>query len=727
MRLIERVLRRALVLIPHVCGHLRVDAVRRAALNETRLERRHQLGVLLADCLAQVVCLRGAEARQLLGDQHRLLLIDVDTHRGGQDRLEARIGERDGLLPVLALRIRRDVLHRARAVERHERDEVLKLRGLHLPQRVAHAGALELEDAGCVALAEHRVRRLVVERQVRDVDLDALRLLDQPDRLVDHVEVAQAEEVHLEEAERLDVAHRVLRDELGVGALALQRHVLDQRAVADHDGGSVDRVLAHETLERARHVDQLLGGDLATIVGAPDGSRVVVHLAQLLAGLQALVEADLNAVGDALGDAIDGAVRETKHPAGVARGLLGGELAKGDDLRHALAPVLLDDVVHHALAAVHREVDIDIGHGLAARVEESLEQQVVADRIDVGDLEAVGDQRAGGRAAARSDADALALGEPDEVPRDEEVVGEAHLADRRQLEGEAIAQVLRGGWVAPREALLAQARQVHERVLVVRHLELREADRAEFQLNVAALRDLQRRRQQIASVGLEDALHLVGRLEEELLVGELEALLVGQHVAGLDTEQHLMRVSIFGAQVVHVAGADGRQPQLIGQLDQYRVDLVVLFEVGVLDLDVEVLLAEDLDHQVHLGPRRRLVALHDRLVDAAGQAATQCDQALRVLLQQVEINARLVVIALEIAQGDQFDEVVVPLKILGQQREVRPIATARRLLCAAILDEVDLAANNRLDAGLRGRPVEVDRPGHRTVIGDRHGRHLELH
>ena len=187
-----------------------------------------------------------------------------------------------------------------------------------------------------------------------------------------------------------------------------------------------------------------------------------------------------------------------------------------------------------------------------------------------------------------------------------------------------------------------------------------------------------------------------------------------------------MRVGVFGAQVVHVAGADGRQPQLIGQLDQYRVDLVVLFEVGVLDLDVEVLLAEDLDHQIHLGPRRRLVALHDRLVDAAGQAATQCDQALRVLLQQVEIDARLVVIALEIAQGDQLDEVVVSLKILGQQREVRPIATARGLLCAAILDEVDLAADNRLDPGLRGGSVEIDRPCHRAVVGDRHGRHVEL-
>ena len=63
------------------------------------------------------------------------------------------------------------------------------------------------------------------------------------DRLVDHVEVAQAEEVHLQQAERLDVAHRELRHDLLVGALLLERHDVDQRLGADHDAGGVDRVL----------------------------------------------------------------------------------------------------------------------------------------------------------------------------------------------------------------------------------------------------------------------------------------------------------------------------------------------------------------------------------------------------------------------------------------------------------------------------------------------------
>ena len=92
---------------------------------------------------------------------------------------------------------------------------------------------------------------------------------------------------------------------------------------------------------------------------------------------------------------------------------------------------------------VDGEVDVDVGHRLAARVEEALEEQVVADRVEVRDLEAVGDEGAGGGAAAGADADPVPLRERDEVPDDQEVVGEAHLLDRLQLELEPLAQLRR--------------------------------------------------------------------------------------------------------------------------------------------------------------------------------------------------------------------------------------------------------------------------------------------
>src|ERR687888_423692 len=95
---------------------------------------------------------------------------------------------------------------------------------------------------------------------------------------------------------------------------------------------------------------------------------------------------------------------------------------------------LARSTISRAVASLDGEVDVHVGHRLAAGVEEALEQQVVLDRIDVGDLEAVGDERAGGAAAPWADADALPFRERDEVPDDQEVIGEAEFADRLELE-----------------------------------------------------------------------------------------------------------------------------------------------------------------------------------------------------------------------------------------------------------------------------------------------------
>ena len=171
---------------------------------------------------------------------------------------------------------------------------------------------------------------------------------------------------------------------------------------------------------------------------------------------------------DQLRDPVDDAVGDLEHAAGVADGGARGHRPEGDDLRDAVAPVLLGDVVDHPLAAGDGEVDVHVGQVGAGRVEEALEEQAVAHRVDVGDLQAVGGERAGGRAAARADADPVRLREVDEVPDDQEVVGEAHLLDRLQLELEPLAQLGRHLVVAPLEALLAELDEVVERVAALR-------------------------------------------------------------------------------------------------------------------------------------------------------------------------------------------------------------------------------------------------------------------
>ena len=506
-----------------------------------------------------------------------------------------------------------------------------------------------------------RVRLLVVERDRGHVDA-----ADQLDRLVDHVQVPQAEEIHLQQAERRDRVHRELGHDLLVGALLLQRHDVDQRLGADDDPGCVDRVLADETLERPREVDDLLRGRLG-----------VVGVLEVGARLQAVGERLAGAFRNQLRDLVDDAVRDLEHAARIAHRRAGGHRPEGDDLGDAVAAVLLGDVVDHPLAALDGEVDVDVRHLLAARIEEALEEQVVADRVDVGDLERVRRERAGGRAAARADADPVHLREVDEVPDDQEVVGEAHLLDRLQLELEPLAQLRRHLVVAALEPPLAQLDEVLEGVAAVRRRELRQVDVAELDLERAALGDLERAPHRVLVAG-EVERHLRRGLEIELVRVEVPVVRVLERVARLDAEERLVRIGVGGGEVVDVTGRDERQLRLGGELHELGVDALLHVEARVLELDVGALASEDLRQPVEIRAGVGGPVLLERLADAAGEAAGERDQPLRVGLQQLPVDARLRVVALEESERGELDQVRVALVRLGQQRQVRVAAACAR-------------------------------------------------
>ena len=89
------------------------------------------------------------------------------------------------------------------------------------------------------------------------------------------------------------------------------------------------------------------------------------------------------------------------RPTSLMRGAR-AQRPEGDDLRHLLAAVFFGDVLDDFAAAVRAEVDVDIGHADALRIEEALEEQPVLQRVDIGNIHGITDQAAGGRAAARA-------------------------------------------------------------------------------------------------------------------------------------------------------------------------------------------------------------------------------------------------------------------------------------------------------------------------------------
>ena len=156
-------------------------------------------------------------------------------------------------------------------------------------------------------------------------------------------------------------------------------------------------------------------------------------------------------------------------------------------------PVAVVDVLDDLLPPRRAEVDVDVGIGRPALVDEPLEQQVVADRLDPADPEGVGDDRAH-RAAATLGRDLLLAGEPHQVPADQEELGEPGPLDHVELVGEPLDDGRGQRVIALPGAGVAQPDEVRERRLPVRHREAREAVLLEAEIDRARRRELDRGR-----------------------------------------------------------------------------------------------------------------------------------------------------------------------------------------------------------------------------------------
>jgi len=160
-----------------------------------------------------------------------------------------------------------------------------------------------------------------------------------------------------------------------------------------------------------------------------------------------------------------------------------------------------------------------------------------------------------------------------------------------------------------------------------------------------------------------------------------------------------------------------------GQCDERFVDRRLVGQAVVLELQVEIAVAEDLHVAAGGGFGSGLVAGHDARGDLPGQAGGQADQAAGVPAEQLEVDAGAVVEPLQEAQGDQSAQVLIAVPVLHQQDEVEAVLAGAGFLVPAARDDVHLAADNGFDAGLLRLLVELHGAVQVAVVGDGQGRH----
>ena len=143
----------------------------------------------------------------------------------------------------------------------------------------------------------------------------------------------------------------------------------------------------------------------------------------------------------------------------------------------------------------------------------------------------------------------------------------------------------------------------------------------------------------------------------------------------------------------------------------------------VLQLEEVVVRTKDLG----MVARDRLGCLHvaakDRLGQFATQASRQADQTLGALGEQLAIDPRLVVVALEMRCADQLDEVAVAGIVACEQDQVVgiPVGPALAIMPRA-RGHVHLTSQHGIDLCRTRGGVEIDRSVEDAMVGDGDGR-----
>ena len=715
--------------------------------------RGDELTVLLATCLAQIVGFLERVAGEALRDPHHRLLVEHQAVGVPEDRLHIRVQVGDGLAAVLEVGVVTVHVgrHRARPVQSDERRDVIEARRCQRAQRRAHGGALELEHTDGVTAPQHLEGRLVVERHRVDVGAGPGGLFDEVEGHLDDRKVPQTEKVHLQQAEVLDSVHLVLRDNGGIGRigaglrLALDGQVLGQRLMGDDDRCSMYAVLAAEALEALGDVDHELRVRVLPVHLAELGCghvAVLVTLHALETGPQRRV-ATHDQRRHRLRDLVPEGEGKAQHPGPVAHRGAGLDRGEGDDLGHVVRAITLGDVPDHLASAALVEVHVDVGHLLSARIQETFEEQVVADGVEIDDTQAVRDAASRRGPTTGTDTDAGVARVADDVPDDEEVGSEAHLGDHAQLEVEPLGDFGRDlRAIARRGTLIGQMRQVAGRRLLVgvapeslRDRELWQGRLAQLELDIRPLGYPQG--VVTCSRHLSKKVpHLRRALQIVLLAFELEALRVVDRGTCLHAQQGVMSNGVLALAVMAVVGCDERSVERAGNPDEAGVGPALLIEAMILQLDEEVLLAEDVLEPSGECRRGVKVAGEEGLGHHAAKAAGRRDETLVIALQQLPVDAGLVVVALQVSGRRELDEVAVTLSRLGKDGQVVVELLASLAFAARVVDAAPpyraLVARPRCHVGLgaddgreAARPallVEVEDAVHVAVIGDRESR-----
>ena len=479
------------------------------------------------------------------------------------------------------------------------------------------------------------------------------------------------------------------------------------------------RAVARQAFELQGNLDQPLDLGITVTLGDEFGDTLVALAILVLADPQRARQRPWvgRVAGHQFAQPVGLAVRDLQDAADVLQHGARLHFSKGDDLRHLVTAIALLDVIDHLDTPGFAKIDIEIGHGHTVGIEETFEQQPMFERIEIGDRQRPGDNRAGPRAATRPHRNALRFCPADEIRHDEEIAGKAHGIDDAKLERQP--RVIRRGGIAS-DRVCRQSRGKagfgggdQRRVFGCAAIRHSRQDRlARWRGDGAALRHHQRVGERFGQIG-KGLAHFAGRFQPVLRIGL--APFLGLHIGRIgDAQQRIMGDMDTVIEELDRIGGDDRQVQAFGQPQQAGFGTHLDRVSAARNLDIQPA-GEVVDQRGGIIAGRLAIGKQpcQRAIGAAGQAQQPRCAALEIGKQQMRLLIRF---DAEVRLADQRDQIAITGRVLGKQHQPIVNRPCREGACSRPFDG-DHGADDRLNASILGGGGKIHRREHVAAIG----------
>ena len=467
-------------------------------------------------------------------------------------------------------------------------------------------------------------------------------------------------------------------------------------------------------------IDQLLDF-VAAVVGF--GERHLGVGGNELAEAVALLEGHAEGAGDVLDDGL-----RLQRP-------------ERADLHDVGGAVLFADVFDDDVAAAFAQVDVEVRRADAVRIQKTLEQKTIADRIDVRDVHQVGDDGACARTTARAQRHAHLVAVVEEVPHDQEVADEfrllddadfvVHAVDDELLIGRELLR-LRVDAIPFRQGAFAYLAEIRLAVLAV--------GRRIFRIMVGGRLVVDGRQMDVAAFGDIDGVgHGLRQFGEErghfVRIFEPVAVAVETHAVGVlhgllraDAEEQLMGLLVFLKQVMRVICDNQRDAFLLRDLHKEFSGFSLLLDAVVLDFKEEIVVAEDGGVFLYGENGAFFVAVEKLPRDFAGNTCRKADDVFVILAEKLLVDSRMVVIASNPGLFIQMAHVLIAFVGFREADEMEALMVA---LVGVFLEviawrDIEFAAHDGIDFVVWRDRGEFVATAHVAMIRNGQGRHFEV-